>query len=364
MRAGHRAQDAVTDRMAVGLVDRLETVEVDEQQRQPALPGVGGAGRLLQPVFEHLAVRQLGQRVERCLLAQLDLGARQRFAGVLLEARGDQHRQHEHQRADRCERGQRASTAAARDSSRRPGSPARPTSITPHWLRTTPAAHRHRRQHIPGYPAVRLRATDEPDAQAERRAADAGQQGNQQPRAVPDETRLQAHRQHAEQLRTDQPEPDAAGRAEHRAQPRLARTDHPESGHADTDGSQPGREDTHRVIADRIGERLEVHAQHVHRPHPGAPGQARAEQPLATLGDLGRVHALAEVERDVRRQARDQAGEQQPGAELHQQRDHRAASTGSGRMRPETRHIGRGGHTGRHGMARSMRSLSAGPAAA
>ncbi len=57
-------QHQVADRMAVGVVDRLEAVEVDEQQGQSAGAGIGLGGGGGQAVFEIDTGRQLGQAVD------------------------------------------------------------------------------------------------------------------------------------------------------------------------------------------------------------------------------------------------------------------------------------------------------------
>ncbi len=60
---GDFAQQGVADRVAEAVVDRLEVVEVDEQQRAEALLALLAVHRVLQPVEQQAPVRQAGQLV-------------------------------------------------------------------------------------------------------------------------------------------------------------------------------------------------------------------------------------------------------------------------------------------------------------
>ena len=51
--------------MAERIVDDLEAVEIDEQDRKPQLVAMGGIDRMAQQAVEHLPVRQAGQAVMR-----------------------------------------------------------------------------------------------------------------------------------------------------------------------------------------------------------------------------------------------------------------------------------------------------------
>ena len=51
--------------MAERIVDDLESVEIDEQHREPPLVATGGIDRMTQQTVEHLPVRQAGQAVMR-----------------------------------------------------------------------------------------------------------------------------------------------------------------------------------------------------------------------------------------------------------------------------------------------------------
>ena len=61
--AGHRAQQLVADRMAERVVDLLEAVEVEEEDRGQATFAAGMGQGLAEPVEQQGAVRQPGQRV-------------------------------------------------------------------------------------------------------------------------------------------------------------------------------------------------------------------------------------------------------------------------------------------------------------
>ena len=58
-------QQHVAGVVAQRIVDDLEPVEIDEQQRKPPLVALGGIDRLPQHAVEHLAVGQVGQAVVR-----------------------------------------------------------------------------------------------------------------------------------------------------------------------------------------------------------------------------------------------------------------------------------------------------------
>ena len=61
--AGHRAQQLVADRMAERVVDLLEAVEIEEEDRGHATFAAGMGQGLAEPVEQQGAVRQAGQRV-------------------------------------------------------------------------------------------------------------------------------------------------------------------------------------------------------------------------------------------------------------------------------------------------------------
>jgi hypothetical protein len=69
-RIGHRLDDQIADRMAVGVVDALEVIDV-EQQQQRRLAGTRHAIDLAaQARFEAAAVGQTGQRIAARQVAQ------------------------------------------------------------------------------------------------------------------------------------------------------------------------------------------------------------------------------------------------------------------------------------------------------
>ena len=55
-------QKGIADRMAECIVDRLELIEIEAQQRQALAPPCLG-NRLFEPLAEQHAVRQVGQRI-------------------------------------------------------------------------------------------------------------------------------------------------------------------------------------------------------------------------------------------------------------------------------------------------------------
>ncbi|MNL78486.1 hypothetical protein D3C87_2048870 [compost metagenome] len=60
--------------VSVGIVDRLETVQVEEQHGEVALAAGGALDGLLHPVFQQDAVGQFGQGVVQRQLHQLFIG--------------------------------------------------------------------------------------------------------------------------------------------------------------------------------------------------------------------------------------------------------------------------------------------------
>ena len=74
---GDDAQQLVADRVAEGVVDALEAVEVDEHRRRVGAVAAGVDEHLLGAVHDQRAVRQPGERVVQRLVAQL--------AGLLLD---------------------------------------------------------------------------------------------------------------------------------------------------------------------------------------------------------------------------------------------------------------------------------------
>ena len=72
---GQHFQHAVAGRMAEGVVDLLELVHVDVEQRHAEIAAPRARDRLLQQVLELHAVRNLGQRVVARQVADAPLGA-------------------------------------------------------------------------------------------------------------------------------------------------------------------------------------------------------------------------------------------------------------------------------------------------
>ncbi|MNM41348.1 hypothetical protein D3C81_521640 [compost metagenome] len=94
---GHRDQQAITQLVAIGIVDGLEAVQVAEHHRHRLLAALRLLDGLLDPILQQHAVRQLGQRIVQCRLDQLVIGVRQGIgqktgahAHLAVEQRGNQ----------------------------------------------------------------------------------------------------------------------------------------------------------------------------------------------------------------------------------------------------------------------------------
>ena len=99
--------------MAERVVDRLEGVEIDEQQREAAAATLATSDRLFEPVFQHEAIAQSGERIAKGRVPELLVGDLQRprqLRGLALHAgverRGEHghghqgHRDQQHQHAE------------------------------------------------------------------------------------------------------------------------------------------------------------------------------------------------------------------------------------------------------------------------
>jgi hypothetical protein len=60
-------QQGVTDVVSQGVVDLLETVEVEQEQRDARVVGLRLRERVAGPLHQHLAVRKAGEAVVQCL---------------------------------------------------------------------------------------------------------------------------------------------------------------------------------------------------------------------------------------------------------------------------------------------------------
>ncbi len=74
--AGHRREQLVTGGVAEGVVDRLEVVEVDEEDGDRLVAAHQPGEGVLQPIEEQDAVGQAGERVVQRAMLGLALGAR------------------------------------------------------------------------------------------------------------------------------------------------------------------------------------------------------------------------------------------------------------------------------------------------
>ena len=80
---GHSLQDDVAEGMAEAIVQRLETVEVDEKQAEVAAVLFAGQEPFLKFVLQKTPIEKLGERIENGLLAP-DLRFRLQPARLLL----------------------------------------------------------------------------------------------------------------------------------------------------------------------------------------------------------------------------------------------------------------------------------------
>ena len=146
--------------MAVGVVDRLEAVEVDEEQREPAGVGVGlgrGGG---EPVLEVDARRQLGQAVDGRRRA--DRAPRRLVVAVAAAVQRVEHRR------GRC------ATSAATSSGFRPGRQRRRIGVGRHARRRGVSRHARRAGRRRSACSAQLAARLDLEAEADQRASPAG----------------------------------------------------------------------------------------------------------------------------------------------------------------------------------------------
>ena len=74
--ARRRDQELVTDLVPQAVIDRLETIEIEVEHREPRIAqrAPGAVKQVLQPVEEQRAVREIGERIVERLVLQLLLG--------------------------------------------------------------------------------------------------------------------------------------------------------------------------------------------------------------------------------------------------------------------------------------------------
>ena len=71
---GHLHQHGVADQMSDGVVDQLEPIEVEKEHGHEAVAPVEATQRVPQPVHEHGAIGDAGQRIGRCLVLEVEFG--------------------------------------------------------------------------------------------------------------------------------------------------------------------------------------------------------------------------------------------------------------------------------------------------
>ena len=91
---GHLLEQRVAGAVAIGIVDRLEAVQVQVQHRELRLVLAGPAHRLVQRAQQAVAVQQAGQRILPRLALVLPLGQHGRHQHAVQPVRGHRHRSH------------------------------------------------------------------------------------------------------------------------------------------------------------------------------------------------------------------------------------------------------------------------------
>ena len=297
----HFTQQPVTHTVAEGFVDGLEAIEVDQQQRELSLVGIGALQRLCQGALEDLPVGQLGERIAQGLELQLSAGGLQRRLHPRFKV--GHHQQH-HQQQDRAHRGEhfhRVGGDAAVD---------RHACLTANRRRSQDQAlrqhHRHgddqgaqqapdlhRRPGAPFRPGVKpqghpeTQRRDQPTrARSPPSPVDAGQgpQAQQQAHFAKHHTQRQ-HRGTGQGI-DGTAGPTRQGQAQ-------KHEDHTR---------QPASEDQTRVVAQRIRQAQVRQAQHTARPQPGTQCQCRAGQPAQAVGRQLALQSLGQIQRHIGRQ--------------------------------------------------------------
>ena len=314
------------------IVDRLEAVDVDEQDREllaqaadRLLGAIGAQQRLGEAVLEQHAVRQARQRVEHRALAQLVVGRHQagrdafERAGQCFPPTVDERVDDgAHQRAAEQQRQghrdhvvQEAAVDGGRGQADRIDRQARRQD-----RRRERAAEHQRQQH--GLGQLRREALqadelaehakrgepqdrcDEPDAQGQRGTArtpchSRSEGGGARVRVV------QGRERQRQDERADRDRDDPASRL----------TSHQQCEGVGEDRARPADEQRLRGVADRDRHHVRGHADEVGRPQAGTAGQTAADPPQAGDPALRRPDAASHVLHHVGGQPADRAGKRQ-----------------------------------------------------
>jgi hypothetical protein len=288
--------------VSVGIVDRLEAVEIDEEHRQARRRAVDARHRAGQLVFEDQPVGQLRQRVVVGDLLQVGIGLAQRLlqavgAGeqMMLDARHEaRHRQAEH----RGETGQQGRMlrrhAAARHAERN-----RRVDGQRQRADQRRAGERCCHGAVPRRPAQQpLAEHDEADERG----------GGEQPRGAERPGRRRDPRPRVHRLQRDQRQrrqrrqPAGQHRADGGKVAPIRQRDRrgAEQTERRADGEQPRGHQQRSVVRElAVAVAGKQHQQHS-GPQPGAPRQRAAEQPVPRGGVPLGAHMAHDVQRGVR----------------------------------------------------------------
>ncbi|MNS67449.1 hypothetical protein D3C72_1007030 [compost metagenome] len=304
---GQVDQQGIARVVAVGVVHRLETVQVKEQHGEIALAPARALDGLLHAVFQQDAVGQLGQRVVQGQLHQFFIGFSQ-GRGQRRRARLQPVVQHRHHQRNRQH--------AQGDGGHGDGQPAcRNPAVGRHadaaggegggfHARVMHAdngnAHDHRRQRPRQGHARSVVAQPVGNPQRGARGDHRNHDGQRKPLRVVDDAGRHAHGGHAQVVHRGDPGPHQQRAAEQSA-PRqfvLAHDPQRKGRAADGDGQRQYRQG--QVIAHRDGQIEGQHAHKVHRPDPDAHGERAARQPIARRRQPVRgPHAVGHAQRRI-----------------------------------------------------------------
>ncbi|MEI2679510.1 MAG: hypothetical protein V9G29_17605 [Burkholderiaceae bacterium] len=316
--------------MTQRLVDRLESIEVDQHQRQLSLVGIRLARSLRQRALEDLAVGQLGQWIAQRLLAQLALRSLQGRTQVRLDLR--QHQQHRQQRS-RNHLHQHGHGVFRKEVLR---DHRHVRTLEPRRAHHDTLGNDDREAQdectggLPGQrplPGPNANLCEEPQR---RRAARARRhQRHAQAREPPgraglqpqclDEAHLNGNDARGKQQGTDQRDRQA-GRPPAR---------HGQTQRADGSGAEPDAKGRSRAVFDGIGKLESLDADHLGRPQTGSQCQRRAQQPAPTREVELRLETPGQVQADECRQECQLPVQREQ--RLHEQFDHGVLSAPLGR---------------------------------